>query len=110
MEKLKTDSKTAEPPAEPGKGNGRSAEQKGTNGPAAAGQDRTRASGAKQGDARDATKGAALKAAFTQIERQFGQGSLMRRGDEAFAVTVSVIPSGTLSLDLALGVGGAPRA
>ena len=58
---------------------------------------------------RDPAKGAALKAAFTQIERQFGQGSLMRLGDDAFAVSVAAIPTGALSLDLALGVGGVPR-
>jgi recombination protein RecA len=58
---------------------------------------------------RDAAKGAALKAALTQIERQFGQGSLMRLGDDAASVAVSAIPTGALSLDLALGVGGVPR-
>jgi recombination protein RecA len=58
---------------------------------------------------RDPAKGAALKAALTQIERQFGQGSLMRLGDDAAAVSVSAIPTGALSLDLALGVGGVPR-
>src|SRR3989441_1290976 len=62
----------------------------------------------KQAPERDPAKGAALKAAFTQIERQFGQGSLMRLGDGA-AVPVSTIPTGALSLDLALGVGGVPR-
>ena len=51
----------------------------------------------------------ALKGALTQIERQFGQGSIMKMGDEAAAVRVSVIPTGALSLDLALGVGGVPR-
>jgi recombination protein RecA len=58
---------------------------------------------------RDAAKGAALKAALTQIERQFGQGSLMRLGDDAASVAVQVIPTGALSLDIALGVGGVPR-
>src|SRR5919198_1149952 len=53
-------------------------------------------------------KDAALQAAVTQIERQFGQGSLMRLGDDT-AVAVSAIPTGALSLDLALGVGGVPR-
>ena len=53
-------------------------------------------------------KDAALQAAVTQIERQFGQGSLMRMGDES-AVQVEAIPTGALSLDLALGVGGVPR-
>src|ERR671938_268497 len=52
---------------------------------------------------------AALKGALTQIERQFGQGSIMRMGDEAAQVRVAAIPTGALSLDLALGVGGLPR-
>jgi RecA/RadA recombinase len=52
---------------------------------------------------------AALKGALGQIERQFGQGSIMKMGDEAAAVRVQVIPTGALSLDLALGVGGVPR-
>ena len=51
----------------------------------------------------------ALKSALGQIERQFGQGSIMRMGDEAAQVRVSAIPTGALSLDLALGVGGLPR-
>ena len=51
----------------------------------------------------------ALKGALGQIERQFGQGSIMKMGDEAAAVRVSAIPTGALSLDLALGVGGVPR-
>src|ERR671939_47364 len=58
---------------------------------------------------RDPARGQALKAALTQIERQFGQGSLMRLGDDAAAVRVATIPTGALSLDLALGVGGVPR-
>jgi recombination protein RecA len=53
-------------------------------------------------------KDAALNAAVTQIERQFGQGSVMRLGDES-AVQVEAISTGALSLDLALGVGGVPR-
>jgi recombination protein RecA len=51
----------------------------------------------------------ALNSALTQIERQFGKGSIMRMGDEEAAVKVPAIPSGALSLDLALGVGGFPR-
>ena len=51
----------------------------------------------------------ALKNALGQIERQFGQGSIMKMGDEAAAVRVAAIPTGALSLDLALGVGGLPR-
>ncbi len=51
----------------------------------------------------------ALKNALGQIERQFGQGSIMKLGEEAAAVRVAAIPTGALSLDLALGVGGLPR-
>ena len=59
--------------------------------------------------AKDAkAKDAALNAAVTQIEREFGQGSVMRLGDKAH-VPVDAIPTGALSLDLALGVGGVPR-
>ena len=51
----------------------------------------------------------ALKNALGQIEREFGAGSIMKMGDEAAAVRVQAIPTGALSLDLALGVGGVPR-
>ncbi len=50
----------------------------------------------------------ALELALAGIEKQFGKGSLMRLGDES-AVKIAVIPTGALSLDLALGVGGVPR-
>jgi len=52
---------------------------------------------------------AALKGALTQIERTFGAGSIMKMGDDAAQVQVAAIPTGALSLDLALGVGGVPR-
>jgi recombination protein RecA len=52
---------------------------------------------------------AALKGALTQIEREFGQGTVMRMGDEGAKVKVDAIPTGALSLDLALGIGGVPR-
>src|SRR3954454_13262769 len=51
----------------------------------------------------------ALQSALTQIERQFGAGSIMKMGDDAAAVKVAAVPTGALSLDLALGVGGLPR-
>jgi recombination protein RecA len=51
----------------------------------------------------------ALEAALQQIERQFGKGSIMRLGDAAAMFNVEVIPTGALSLDIALGVGGVPR-
>src|SRR5690606_1441250 len=50
----------------------------------------------------------ALEAALFQIEKQFGRGSIMRRG-EAAQRNVEVIPTGSLALDIALGVGGVPR-
>jgi len=59
----------------------------------------------KAAKARDA----ALQGALTQIERQFGKGTLMRMGDEGAQVKVNAIPTGALSLDLALGIGGVPR-
>ena len=52
---------------------------------------------------------AALQGALTQIERQFGKGTVMRMGDEGAKVRVGVVPTGALSLDLALGIGGVPR-
>src|SRR5918996_6037094 len=52
---------------------------------------------------------AALQGALSQIERQFGKGSVMRMGDEGAQVKVQAIPTGALSLDLALGIGGVPR-
>src|SRR5499425_1543376 len=50
----------------------------------------------------------ALETALAQIERQFGRGSIMRLGDEARA-PIEVIPTGAISLDIALGIGGFPR-
>ena len=51
----------------------------------------------------------ALDAVLLQIEKQYGTGSIMRLGDEAGNTEIEVIPSGCLTLDLALGVGGFPR-
>lgn len=50
-----------------------------------------------------------LQAALAAIEKQYGSGSIMRFGDETARVNIPVIPTGALSLDLALGVGGIPR-
>jgi recombination protein RecA len=50
----------------------------------------------------------ALELAISQIEKRFGKGSVMRMGDTAI-VPIEVIPSGSLALDLALGVGGIPK-
>src|SRR3982075_2660818 len=57
----------------------------------------------------DAKRQAALQGALTQIERQFGKGTVMRMGDPGARVAVDAIPTGALSLDVALGIGGVPR-
>ncbi|HVB68227.1 MAG TPA: recombinase RecA [Acetobacteraceae bacterium] len=54
-------------------------------------------------------KNKALDAALTQIERAFGKGSIMRLGARSANEQIEVIPSGSLGLDLALGIGGLPR-
>jgi recombination protein RecA len=51
----------------------------------------------------------ALATTLSQIEREFGKGSVMRMGDPGAQVKVNAIPTGALSLDLALGIGGMPR-
>jgi len=56
----------------------------------------------------DENKKRALSAALSQIEKQFGKGSVIRMGDRVSEV-VPVIPTGSLQLDLALGIGGLPR-
>jgi len=53
-------------------------------------------------------KGKAIEMAVSQIEKQFGKGSIMRLGSQE-KVKVEVIPTGALSLDIALGVGGIPK-
>jgi recombination protein RecA len=54
-------------------------------------------------------KGVALGNALAQIERQFGKGSIMKMGDFSGAHAIDVISTGSIALDLALGVGGVPR-
>ena len=56
----------------------------------------------------DENKKRALSAALTQIERQFGKGSVMRMGDQIIEA-VETIPTGSLMLDIALGIGGLPK-
>src|SRR5438309_4707868 len=51
----------------------------------------------------------AIDLAFAQIEKQFGKGSIMRLGSKEAIVPISVIPTGAISFDAALGVGGVPR-
>ncbi len=57
----------------------------------------------------DSQKEKAIELAVGQIERQFGKGAIMRLGTDAILPDIPVIPTGSLSLDIALGVGGVPR-
>ena len=59
--------------------------------------------------AADDNKLKALSAALGQIEKQFGKGSIMRMGDSVASRDIQVVSTGSLTLDLALGVGGLPR-
>ena len=54
-------------------------------------------------------RGKAIELAVSQIEKQFGKGSIMRLGSKEAIVPISVIPTGSISFDAALGVGGFPR-
>src|SRR5467141_3382367 len=62
----------------------------------------------KRGTAMDDNKSKALAAALSQIEKQFGKGSIMRMDAEAIK-DIQVVSTGSLGLDIALGVGGLPR-
>ncbi len=57
----------------------------------------------------DDNKGKALSAALAQIEKQFGKGSIMRLGDGGIESDIQVVSTGSLGLDIALGIGGLPR-
>jgi recombination protein RecA len=59
--------------------------------------------------ARDPQRDKAIELAVTTIEKQFGKGSIMRLGEETAPPEVKVVPTGSLGLDIALGVGGLPR-
>ncbi len=52
---------------------------------------------------------AALEVALKQIEKQFGKGSIMKLGEASASMNVETVPSGSIALDIALGVGGFPR-
>ncbi len=58
---------------------------------------------------KDDDKKKALDAALAQIEKQYGKGSVMKLGDSNANMNIEVIPTGSLSLDIALGLGGVPR-
>jgi recombination protein RecA len=57
----------------------------------------------------DKEKEKALELAMSQIERAFGKGSIMKLGDSPARLNIEVIPTGSIALDIALGVGGIPR-
>ncbi len=58
---------------------------------------------------KDQNKVKALESAIAQIEKQYGKGSVMKLGDTAANMNVEAVPTGSLSLDIALGVGGIPK-
>ena len=60
-----------------------------------------------EGDMMDKDK--ALQSALSQIEKNFGKGSIMKLGTDSFQVDVDAVPTGSLGLDIALGIGGLPR-
>src|SRR3989440_1202787 len=72
-------------------------------------ENQTGANGSASDPKAEAKRQAALQGALTQIERQYGKGTVMRMGDPGARVNVDAIPTGALSLDLALGIGGVPR-
>ena len=57
----------------------------------------------------DENKAKALETMMAQIEKQYGKGAIMRLGQNAGDTNIEVLPTGCLSLDLAIGVGGLPR-
>ena len=61
------------------------------------------------GQVMDENKSKALAAALSQIEKQFGKGSIMRLGESEVSRDIEVVSTGSLGLDIALGVGGLPR-
>ncbi|MYZ46069.1 recombinase RecA [Schauerella aestuarii] len=63
----------------------------------------------KTSKAASAEKSKALAAALSQIEKQFGKGSIMRYGDNQVSHDIQVVSTGSLGLDIALGIGGLPR-
>jgi len=60
-------------------------------------------------ETKQASRSKAIEAAVSQIEKQFGKGSVMKLGQKEAAVKVGAIPTGSIAFDLALGIGGFPR-
>src|SRR5215510_6636288 len=57
----------------------------------------------------DVNRERAIDLAVSQIEKQFGKGAIMKLGEEALTQDIASLPTGSLGLDLALGIGGVPR-
>src|SRR5438045_9716245 len=57
----------------------------------------------------EADKSKAIETAISQIEKQFGKGAIMKLGEASQRMAVDTIPTGSIALDIALGVGGVPR-
>src|SRR5207247_10620804 len=57
----------------------------------------------------DVNRERAIDLALSQIEKQFGKGAIMRLGEAALAGDIPALPTGSLGLDIALGIGGVPR-
>ena len=51
----------------------------------------------------------ALESALAQIEKQYGKGSIMKLGDNSANMNIETVPTGSISLDIALGLGGVPK-
>jgi recombination protein RecA len=60
-------------------------------------------------DQKQASRSKAIEAAVSQIEKQFGKGSVMKLGQKEAAMKVAAIPTGSIAFDMALGIGGFPR-
>lgn len=67
------------------------------------------AKGKTEGKGLDENKRKALESALAQIEKQYGKGSIMKLGDKGGSMNVETSPTGSLSLDIALGLGGVPK-
>ena len=67
------------------------------------------AAGSGPAQVRDPNRDKAIDLALGAIEKQFGKGSIMRLGKDTVEREVSVVPTGSLGLDIALGIGGLPR-
>src|SRR5690242_227108 len=64
---------------------------------------------AERDERQDREKQKAVDIAYAQIEKQFGKGAIMRLGEKGAVQPIEAIPTGAISIDYALGVGGVPR-